>query len=229
MYEIEVFGIQIQIAQSIINMWYIMAVLTLLALAVNIHIKRGGFKQLPESNLQLGLEAFVEFFYDFSRSTMGERNAGLAPYIATIGVFLMLSNLVGMFGIRKVPTTDYSVALGFALTTFFVVQSHQLRAHGVKGYFKEMFEPFALFFPLNILEKVTPVLSMSLRLFGNVTAGVIIMELVYSSLRGISIFAMAFIPVPLHFYFDIFDGFIQTMVFVILTMELTANATSIEE
>jgi F-type H+-transporting ATPase subunit a len=229
MYEIEIYGIQIQLAQSIINMWYIMAVLTVLAFAVNTYVKWGGFKQMPESRIQLGIEAFVEFFYDISRSTMGEKNVQLAPYIATMGIFLMLSNLIGMFGIRKVPTTDYSVALGFALTTFFVVQYNQLRAHGGKGYFKEMLEPFPLFLPLNILEKVTPVLSMSLRLFGNITAGVIIMELVYSALRGISIFAMAFIPVPLHFYFDIFDGFIQTMVFVILTMELTANATAVDD
>ena len=229
MYEIEVFGIQIQIAQSIINMWYIMAFLTVLALGVNIYIKRGGFKQMPESKLQLSIEAFVEFFYDISRSTMGERNIGLAPYIGTIGIFLLLSNLVGLFGIRKVPTTDYSVALGFAMTTFFVVQSNQLRAHGIKGYFKELFQPFPVFLPLNILEKIIPILSLSLRLFGNITAGVIIMELVYSALRSISIFAMAFIPVPLHFYFDIFDGFLQTMVFVILTMEFTANATAIED
>lgn len=229
MYEIEILGIQIQLAQSIVNMWYIMAILTVLALAVNTYVKWGGFKRMPESRVQLGIEAFVEFFYDISRSTMGEKNVQLAPYIATMGIFLMLSNLIGMFGIRKVPTTDYSVALGFALTTFFVVQYNQFRAHGGKGYFKELFEPFPLFLPLNILEKVTPVLSMSLRLFGNITAGVIIMELVYSALRGISIFAMAFIPVPLHFYFDIFDGFIQTMVFVILTMELTANATAVDD
>lgn len=229
MHEIEVFGIQVQIAQSVINMWYIMAVLTLLALGVNIHIKRGGFKKMPESKFQLCIEAFVEFFYNISRSTMGEKNAGLAPYIGTIGIFLLISNLVGLFGIRKVPTTDYSVALGFAMTTFFVVQYHQLRAHGLKGYFKELFEPFPLFLPLKILEKVTPILSLSLRLFGNITAGVIIMELVYGALRSLSVFAMAFIPVPLHFYFDIFDGFLQTMVFVILTMEFTANATAIED
>lgn len=229
MYEIEILGIQIQLAQSIINMWYIMVVLIILALAVNTYIKWGGFKQMPESRFQLGIEAIVEFFYDFSKSTMGEKNADLAPYIASTAIFLLLSNLVGLVGVRKVPTTDYSVALGFALTTFIVVQSHQLRAHGTKGYFKELFEPFPIFFPLNIIEKFTPVLSMSLRLFGNITAGVIIMELVYGALRGISIYAMAFIPVPLHFYFDIFDGFIQTMVFVILTMELTANATAVED
>lgn len=229
MYELEIYGIKIQIAQSIINMWYIMAALTLFALIINIYIKRGSFKMIPESKLQLGIEAFVEFIYNISRSTMGERNIGLAPYIGTIGIFLLLSNLVGLFGIRKVPTTDYSVALGFAVATFFVVQSNQLNAHGIKGYFKELIEPFPFFLPLKVLEKLTPVLSMSLRLFGNITAGVIIMELVYGALRNISVFAMAFIPVPLHFYFDIFDGFIQTMVFVILTMELTANATVVED
>lgn len=229
MYEIEILGIQIQLAQSIINMWYIMGVLTVLALALNIHIKRGGFKLMPESKLQLGIEYFVEFFYNISRSTMGERNIALAPYIGTIGIFLLLSNMVGLIGMRKVPTTDYSVALGFAITTFFVVQSNQLRAHGAKGYVKELFEPFPFFLPLNLLEKVTPILSLSLRLFGNITAGVIIMELVYGALRSISVFAMAFIPIPLHFYFDIFDGFLQTMVFVILTMEFTANATAAEE
>lgn len=229
MHELELFGIHVQIAQSIINMWYIMAALTLVAWGINIHVKRGGFKLMPESNLQLGIEAFVEFFYNISRSTMGERNVGLAPYIGTIGIFLLLSNMVGLLGMRKVPTTDYSVALGFALTTFIVVQTHQFRAHGFKGYFKELILPYPLFLPLNILEKVTPILSMSLRLFGNITAGVIIMELAYSSLRDLSIFAMAFIPLPLHFYFDIFDGFLQTMVFVILTMELTASATAVED
>lgn len=229
MHELELHGIQVQIAQSIINMWYIMAALTLVALGINIHIRRGGFKLVPESNIQLGIEAFVEFFYNISRSTMGERNVGLAPYIGTMGVFLMLSNAVGLIGMRKVPTTDFSVTLGFALTTFILVQAHQLHAHGIIGYFKELFHPIPIFLPLNILEKITPVVSMSLRLFGNITAGVIIMELVYGALRNLSVFAMAFIPVPLHFYFDIFDGFLQTMVFIILTMELTASATAEEE
>ncbi|HYE09510.1 MAG TPA: F0F1 ATP synthase subunit A [Patescibacteria group bacterium] len=229
MYEVELFGIQVQIAQSIMNMWLIMAALTMIALGIYIHIKRGGFKMIPEDNTQLVIEAFVEFIYNISRSTMGERNVGLAPYIGTISIFILLSNIVGLLGIRKVPTTDYSVALGFALTTFIFVQTHQFRSHGIKSYFGELLQPYPVFLPLNILEKITPVLSMSLRLFGNITAGVIIMELAYSSLRDLSVFAMAFVPLPLHFYFDIFDGFLQTMVFVILTMELTAKATAVEE
>lgn len=229
MHEFVVFGIQVQLAQSVINMWYIMAVLIVFALNVNIYLKMGGFKLVPEGGFQIAIEYFVEFFYNFSRSTMGEKNIGLAPYMGTVGLFLLISNMVGLFGIRKVPTTDYSVTLGFALLTFFIIQSNQIKSHGGKGYIKELFEPYPFFFPLNILEKVTPVLSMSLRLFGNITAGVIIMELVYSALRSVSVFAMAFVPVPLHFYFDIFDGGLQTMVFIVLTMELTANATATEE
>jgi F-type H+-transporting ATPase subunit a len=69
---------------------------------------------------------------------------------------------------------------------------------------------------------------MSLRLFGNITAGVIILELVYQFLESVHVVFMAFIPVPLHFYFDMFDGIIQTMVFVILTMEFVARATALE-
>ncbi|MGE5678952.1 MAG: F0F1 ATP synthase subunit A [Pseudomonadota bacterium] len=229
MHEFEVFGIQVQLAQSVINMWYIMAVLIVFALNINIYIRNGGFKLVPEGGFQIAIEYFVEFFYNFSRSTMGEKNIGLAPYMGTVGLFLLISNMVGLFGIRKVPTTDYSVTLGFALLTFFIIQSHQIKAHGGKGYIKELFEPYPFFLPLKILEKITPVLSMSLRLFGNVTAGVIIMELVYGALRSLSVFAMAFIPIPLHFYFDIFDGGLQTMVFIVLTMELTANATATEE
>jgi F-type H+-transporting ATPase subunit a len=228
MHEIEVFGIQIQIAQSIINMWYIMAAVTLIAIVVNIYIRRGGLKLVPESKFQLGLEAFVEFFYNTSKSTMGEKNKGLAPYIFSLAILLFFSNIAALFGFKKVPTTDYSVALGFAASTFFVVQSHQWRAHTAKGYFRELFEPFPFFLPLKILEKFTPVLSLSLRLFGNITAGVIIIELAYDALRSFSIFAMAFFPVPLHFYFDIFDGTLQTAVFVILTMEFVANATALD-
>lgn len=228
MYEFEIFGIQVQLAQSIINMWYIMAALTVIALVLNVYMKRGGFKLVPESKLQLGIEAFVEFFYNISKSTMGEKNKGLAPYIGSLGILLFFTNISALYGFKKIPTTDYSVALGFAVSTFFVVQSHLWRAHTAKGYFKEMFEPFPFFFPLKVLEKITPVLSLSLRLFGNITAGVIIIELAYDALRNISIFAMAFIPVPLHFYFDIFDGTLQTAVFVILTMEFVANATALE-
>lgn len=61
-------------------------------------------------------------------------------------------------------------------------------------------------------------LSLSLRLFGNMLSATIIMELLYEALGHVSWIAQIGIPVPLHFYFDIFDGTIQMVIFVMLTM-----------
>jgi F-type H+-transporting ATPase subunit a len=75
------------------------------------------------------------------------------------------------------------------------------------------------------MERLTTPVSLSLRLFGNMFAASIIMELIYKGLIYVSnilpikipIFA-AIIPIPLHMYFDIFDGAIQMFIFVMLTM-----------
>lgn len=234
MHTINVLGINVEIAQSIINMWYIMGALTIFALVVYFFVRTGRFKTVPESKFQIFIEGLVEFVYNTTRDNMGERNMRLAPYVGSLGMLLLFSNLAGLYAFKKIPTSDYSVCLGLALATFLVVQGSQLKAHRLGGYFKELFEPVPFLFPLKILEKFTPLLSMSLRLFCNITAGYIVMELVYSALGSFKISAlasmppaMALIPVPLHFYFDVFDAVIQTIVFVMLTMVLTANATEV--
>jgi len=228
MENINLFGLDVFISKSIINMWIIMLFLIIFAAVVSYFIHSGKFKLIPESKFQIAVEYFVNMIYSVCEDTMGKKNMGLAPYIGTLAIFLLTMNMSGLIGFRKIPTTDYSVTLGLALATFVIVQTYQLKVHGIGGYIKELFHPFPLMFPLNLLEKVTPVLSMSLRLFGNITAGLIIMELVYEALGHFFRYSMAFIPVPLHFYFDIFDAVIQTMVFVILTMEFVARATALE-
>lgn len=236
MFEFNIMGLNVFIAKSIVNMWIIMLLMIGFAAFVNISLRKGKFKLQPESKFQILVGYYVDATYSICEGTMGKRNMDLAPYIGSFALLLLLLNMSGLFGFKKIPTTDYSVTLGFALATFFIVQSHSIRAHGVGGYFKEIFEPYPVMLPLNILDKVTPVLSLSLRLFGNITAAFIIMELVYEFLGSVSEkllsfipapILMALVPVPLHFYFDVFDALIQTAVFVILTMELTANATAI--
>ena len=61
-------------------------------------------------------------------------------------------------------------------------------------------------------------ISLSLRLFGNIFAATMIMELLYGALTGINFVAAIGLPIPFHFYFDIFDGTIQMIIFVMLTM-----------
>ncbi len=232
MIEFSVFGTHIEISESITSMWLIMGVLIAFSLVVYYHVRSGKFKVVPESKFQIMVEAFVEFIYKQVRENMGHRNEYLAPYIGSLGMLLIACNMSGLFVIPKIPTSDYSVTLGLAITTFLFVQINQLRVHKVKGYVMELFHPVPALFPLQILDKFTPVLSMSLRLFCNIVSGYIVMELIYDSLKKavlpflptVPVFQL-FFPIPLSFYFDIFDSVIQTVVFCMLTMVLTAIAT----
>ena len=80
----------------------------------------------------------------------------------------------------------------------------------MKGWLKSFKEPVAVILPLNILEIFIRPVSLCMRLFGNVLGSFVIMEL-------IKIILPVFLPIPFSFYFDIFDGLIQTYVFVFLT------------
>jgi F-type H+-transporting ATPase subunit a len=68
------------------------------------------------------------------------------------------------------------------------------------------------------MERFLLPVSLSLRLFGNMTAAAAIMKIVYNSLAGLSWFAQIGLPVPLHVYLDVFDGVVQMIVFTMLTM-----------
>ena len=124
-----------------------------------------------------------------------------------------------------------------------MIQVAELKYGGFKSYMHAFLEPIAPMLPMNIIGKFSTMLSMALRLFGNITCGSIMMSLVYmwtanlsngiAGLVGIqgNVFNfMAPIIAPvLHMYFDLFAGFIQTLVFVTLTIVLLGNDIPEEE
>ena len=88
---------------------------------------------------------------------------------------------------------------------------------GIGHYFLGYGQPMLMMLPINVIERVMLPVSLSLRLFGNILAASFLVELVYESLDKIAWIAQIGLPVPLHAYFDIFDGVIQAYVFVFLT------------
>ena len=99
--------------------------------------------------------------------------------VTTIAIYIFLSNILGLFGFSS-PTGNYSVTLMLTIITWVLVQIAQLKAGGFKAYMHSFIEPIPVFLPMNIFGKFSTLLSMSLRLFGNVLCGGIIMSLVYS-------------------------------------------------
>ena len=154
----------------------------------------------------------------------------LGPYICTIAVYILISNYIGLLGFQT-PTSNYSVTLALALVTWVLIQWTDIKYSGVGSYIHSYFEPIFPFVIPNFFGAIAPLISMSLRLFGNLMSGTIIMSLVYTFTGTMSKLIFGWIPVigqfdfvalvlapPLHAFFDLFSGGIQMFVFIMLTM-----------
>ena len=132
-------------------------------------------------------------------------------------IFIFISNISGLFGLRP-PTADYGVTLPLGLITFGMIQYNNIK-YNKFGAFTDLFKPLPLLFPINLIGELATPFSLSLRLFGNVLSGTVMMSLIYSLLSKIAIGW----PGILHIYFDVFSGAIQTYVFCMLTMVFVSD------
>ena len=176
--------------------------------------------------------------YNTCVSNMGKRNGSrITPYIVVLWTYIFLANTVSLFGLES-PTANWSVTLLLALITWLLIQVVEFRYGGIRAYFHSFLEPLPFMLPMNIIGKFSTMFSMSLRLFGNITCGGIMMQLVYNGAQLLSnyiagIFAQTSVEVfnfmapllapVLHAYFDVFAGFVHTLVFVTLTVVLIGN------
>ena len=179
----------------------------------------------------------IEKLYGSVKENVGEKNAQVfTPYIIILSVYIFLSNILSLFGVSS-PTANWSVTLTLAIISWTITQLASFKYSGVKNWFLSFLDPIPILLPINILGKFTIIISMSLRLFGNILCGGIMMQLVYNfaqvlsntvanwfgNTTGVFNFLGPIIAPILHLYFDLFAGFIQTLVFVTLTMVLIGN------
>lgn len=202
-FTIPIFG-GIPVAESVVVTWIIMAVLIVAAffLGRNLKVENVGKRQLVVETVIGGLH---NFFYDM----LGEKGKRYIPYMMTVGIYIAISNMIGLFGLKS-PTKDVGVTGALALMSIILVEYAGIHQKGVKEFLKSFAEPIIIMLPMNILEVFIRPLSLCMRLFGNILGAFVIMEL-------IKIVAPVLVPVPLSLYFDLFDGFIQAYVFVFLT------------
>lgn len=210
----EILGIPI--TETVVSTWIIMAVII-----IGAYLLTRRFERLP-SGVQNVAEAIVESINDFTASTMGEKNRWFAPYAGTLLIFIFFSNISGLFALWP-PTADAATTIGLALMTFVLIQYNNVKYKGLGGYLKTLFwEPIPIIFsPINIIGELATPVSLAFRLYGNILAGVVIMGMIYSIVPII-------IPIPLHFYFDLFAGVLQSFIFTMLTMVFVSMATETE-
>ena len=169
------------------------------------------------------VELVVEMLDGMVKSSMGEYAKKYGNYIGSIFIIIFISNISGLFGLRP-PTADYGVTLPLGLITFFIVQYNNIKYNKIAA-FTDLFKPLPFLFPINLIGEIALPFSLSLRLFGNVLSGTVMMSLIYSLLSKIAIGW----PGILHIYFDLFSGAIQTYVFCMLTMAFTMQKIPSED
>ena len=186
-------------------------------------------RQYPKG-LQAACEIIVDFVYSFVKNTMGKHNVGFAPYIGTLFFFLLFCNMLGLLGQRP-ATADMNFTFAMGILVFCLIQYNSAKSKGIRGYFKHFAEPFIFMVPINIIEEVVFPVSLSFRIFGNILAGVIIMELYLHMMAVLSAKLHLMIPLlqigtplPVNLFFDIFEPFLQAFVFSMLTMSFIARA-----
>ena len=206
----------VPVAESVVVTWIVMAALIALALALTrrLSVDRPG-------KVQCALEWTVEFLNGFTKNNMGAHGPDFAPYLGTISLYILLCNIIGIFGLVP-PTKDLNVTAALAIMSAVLIYGAQFRYHGLRGGLKKFMEPMPLLLPINLMEVVIRPLALCMRLFGNILGAFIIMEL-------IKMMAPAVVPVPFSIYFDLFDGLIQTVVFVFLTTLFTGEGIKEED
>jgi F-type H+-transporting ATPase subunit a len=210
-YDYSFFGHTVSICTTHVTTIIVMAFILILALIAR-HFVLKGDPDAP-SGIQNAVEMLIEFLDGMVDNSMGKHSRKYANYILTILIFIFFANTSGLFGLRP-PTADYAVTLGMALITFVLIQYANIKTNKF-GAFTDLFKPLPILFPINLIGEFATPLSMSLRLFGNMLAGTIMLGLYYGLLPW---FAKLGIPVALHGYLDLFSGVIQTYVFAMLTM-----------
>jgi F-type H+-transporting ATPase subunit a len=215
--EIKLFGIDISVNKAVIMMWIICVLIPVLfMLAVR------GRKIIP-NRFQSLVEMCVEFLKNMVVDNMGKEGLKFFPFIATLFFFILFCNLLGAIPGAYTVTSQIIVTALFAIIVFIISQVVGLIKHRLK-YFK-IFVPegvpkfiLPLIVPIEVVSMFARPLSLSVRLFANMTAGHTILIVFFS--MALSLKYIGFIPflvtVPLN-GLELFIAFIQAYIFTILT------------
>lgn len=194
------------------------------------------------NKVQAGVEMLVEMLLGLMSSILGDMSKAKKyfPLIATIFLFIMSSNLLGIFpGVGSLvvekgytgipffrsPASDLNFTLAIAVISVIVANIFGMLEVGFFKHLSKFFnfkDPIKFFIGiLEFISELAKIISLSFRLFGNVFAGEVLLTIIF-------FLAPYFIPLPFLFL-EMFVGFVQAFIFSMLTLVSIALHTSVEE
>ncbi|NOX26023.1 MAG: F0F1 ATP synthase subunit A [Deltaproteobacteria bacterium] len=195
--------------------WLVMAILI-----ITPKLTLGKMEMVP-GGMQSFWEACIGGLEDFMADNMGaERAAMMFPMMATFTFYILTANLLGLIPGFMSPTSNLNITLAMTLIVWFTHHFLGLRYHGL-GYIKHFMGPMwwitPLILPIEIISNIARILSLSIRLFGNMMAHEILVAIL------IMLAGAYFTPLPV-LCLGVLVAVVQTMVFVLLSVIYCAGA-----
>jgi F-type H+-transporting ATPase subunit a len=194
--------------------WLIMAVLLGLGVLASRRVA------LVPAGAQNVMELIVGGLEEFMVEITGEEGRAFFPFIGTLFIFILFCNLIGLIPGFLSPTANINTPLSMALCTFVFTHYLGVKFHGVK-YIKHFVGPIPwlapLFFPIEIIGHLARVLSLTLRLFGNIMGeDLVLMILLLLAGKFLA-------PLPMMFL-AVFTSTVQAFIFTLLSMMYFAGS-----
>jgi F-type H+-transporting ATPase subunit a len=206
----------LKVNATLVNSWIVMLLLLVMAwlisrtLTAGIHIRRG----------QAMIESFVVFVLDQIEQETQVNPDKYLPFIGTLFLFIVSSNVMGAFPGFEPPTASLTTATALALCVFVAVPVFGISNQGFSTYIRHYIQPTPLMLPFNIIGELSRTLALAIRLFGNVMSGSLIVAIMLS-------LSPLFFPVVMQ-AFGLLIGVIQAYVFAVLALVYIASATRVQ-
>ncbi|SFV65751.1 ATP synthase F0 sector subunit a [hydrothermal vent metagenome] len=183
------------------------------------------FRAVP-GGTQNVMEAYLNGVISMGKDTIGEELARkYLPLVATVGLFVFISNVVGIIPGFESPTSNINVTLPLALVVFIYYNYEGIRENGVKKYFAHFMGPVPLLaplmFPIEIVSHISRIISLSFRLFGNIKGDDLFLWVLLMLVPFIA-------PLPAYLLLS-FSAILQTFVFMILIYVYLAGAVAMDD
>ncbi len=220
-------GITFAAGEKVIPDHVVMAILILAGASILCLAIRSRLSVDNPGRLQILLETLISGVNGLLTDIVGPRGPQFLPLVGTIGLFILVGNLMGLIPGLMAPTSNINTTLGCALTVWVYYQFHGFKTQGLVGYLKHFAVPAGapfwiapIYFPIEVISHLSRVLSLSVRLFGNIFGEELVILILFTIVPFV-------VPLPMMFL-GIITAVLQAFIFVMLTMIYLPGAVVVE-
>lgn len=168
-------------------------------------------RAMVPSGVQNVVEMVFEFLFGQFRANVGKNYRKVSTVLLTLFMFILTANQIGLLPTEHLttsPTNDLNTTLGLAIASSLLIHFYYIKNKGFGHWIKHFFEPIAPFVVLNLIEEISKPITLAMRLFGNILAGEILLEILNN-------LAPWLVPI-VWIAFSLFVGVIQAYIFTTL-------------